>query len=204
MLFSCYWYSVRQLCSSAPRRYVCPSDYTHWLRTNGVNTNGAAAKIIHLTDWGKKVRPGTFEKIPSRLTGVPHLSLYIYIYIYIKAQVDDSSLYARLLNAPMHYLSLYAIYRSLCQKARNSQRPCYIVLTPFVPFRRPISRFFAFRVNYCYAFFFLKNAIFMFSFRRPVVQAGDLERRDHGRGHVPEVGHGELVAFESLSLSLYI
>ena len=25
-----------------------------WLRTNGVNTNGAAAKVIFLTDWGKR------------------------------------------------------------------------------------------------------------------------------------------------------
>ena len=34
-----------------------------WLRTNGVNTNGAAAnKKLILTDWGK-VRPGTFGKI---------------------------------------------------------------------------------------------------------------------------------------------
>ena len=35
------------------------------------------------------------------------LSLYA---IYLKAQVDDSSLYTRLLNTPMHDLSLYAIY----------------------------------------------------------------------------------------------
>ena len=25
-----------------------------WLRTNGVNTNGAAAKVMILTDWGKR------------------------------------------------------------------------------------------------------------------------------------------------------
>ena len=33
-----------------------------WLRTNGVNTNGAAAKVIILTDWGEKVHPGTSGK----------------------------------------------------------------------------------------------------------------------------------------------
>ena len=25
-----------------------------WSRTNGVNTNGAAAKVMNLTDWGKR------------------------------------------------------------------------------------------------------------------------------------------------------
>ena len=33
-----------------------------WLRTNGVNTNGAAAKVINFDRLGKKVRPGTFGK----------------------------------------------------------------------------------------------------------------------------------------------
>ena len=28
-----------------------------WLRTNGVNTNGAAAKVMILTDWGKRYAP---------------------------------------------------------------------------------------------------------------------------------------------------
>ena len=32
------------------------------LRTNGVNTNGAAAKVTHFDRLGKKVRPGTFGK----------------------------------------------------------------------------------------------------------------------------------------------
>ena len=32
-----------------------------WLRTDGVNTNGAAAKVIMFDRLGKKVRPGTFE-----------------------------------------------------------------------------------------------------------------------------------------------
>ena len=31
-----------------------------WLRTNGVNTNGAAAKVMNFDRLGKKVRPGTF------------------------------------------------------------------------------------------------------------------------------------------------
>ena len=34
-----------------------------WLRTNGVNTNGAAAKVINLDRLAKRVRPGTFGKI---------------------------------------------------------------------------------------------------------------------------------------------
>ena len=33
------------------------------LRTNGVNTNGAAAKVMNLDRLGKKVRPGTFGNI---------------------------------------------------------------------------------------------------------------------------------------------
>ena len=34
-----------------------------WLRTNGVNTNGAAAKVRLFDILGKKVRPGTLGKI---------------------------------------------------------------------------------------------------------------------------------------------
>ena len=34
-----------------------------WLRTNGLNTNGAAAKIMNFDRLGKNVRPGTFGKI---------------------------------------------------------------------------------------------------------------------------------------------
>ena len=34
-----------------------------WLRTIGVNTNGAAAKVMNFDRLGKKVRPGTFGKI---------------------------------------------------------------------------------------------------------------------------------------------
>ena len=33
------------------------------LRTNGVNTNGAAAKVMNSDRLGKRVRPGTFGKI---------------------------------------------------------------------------------------------------------------------------------------------
>ena len=31
--------------------------------SNGVDTNGAAAKVIFFDRWGKKVRPGTLGKI---------------------------------------------------------------------------------------------------------------------------------------------
>ena len=34
-----------------------------WLRTNGVNTNGAAAKVMNFDRLGKKVRHGYFGKI---------------------------------------------------------------------------------------------------------------------------------------------
>ena len=34
-----------------------------WLRTNGVNTNGAAAKVMNFDRLGEQVRPGTFGKI---------------------------------------------------------------------------------------------------------------------------------------------
>ena len=43
-----------------------------WLRTNGVNTNGAAATVMNFDRLGKNIRPGTFGKIKViRLTGVP-------------------------------------------------------------------------------------------------------------------------------------
>ena len=34
-----------------------------WLRTNGVGTNGAAAKVMNSDRLGKKVRPGTSGNI---------------------------------------------------------------------------------------------------------------------------------------------
>ena len=34
-----------------------------WLRTNGVNTNEAAAKIVIFDRLGEKLHPGTFGKI---------------------------------------------------------------------------------------------------------------------------------------------
>ena len=42
----------------------------NWLRTNGVNTNVAAAKVMIFDRLGEKVRPGTFGKIK----GVPKKS----------------------------------------------------------------------------------------------------------------------------------
>ena len=36
---------------------------TCWLRTNGVNTNGATAKVTNFDGLGKEVRPGTFGNI---------------------------------------------------------------------------------------------------------------------------------------------
>ena len=42
-----------------------------WLRTNGVSTNGVAAKVTSFDRLGEKVRPGTFGEDKLRLTGVP-------------------------------------------------------------------------------------------------------------------------------------
>ena len=47
-----------------------------WLRTNGVDTNQAAAKVVlFFVRLGEKVRPGTYGKIQVGLTGVPKKSL---------------------------------------------------------------------------------------------------------------------------------
>ena len=43
------------------RRRVAPDE--PWLRTNGVNTNGAAAKVMVLDRLWKKIFFGTFGKI---------------------------------------------------------------------------------------------------------------------------------------------
>ena len=42
---------------------TCTWGQTFWLRTTGVNTNGAVAKVINYDRLGKKVRPGTPWKI---------------------------------------------------------------------------------------------------------------------------------------------
>ena len=46
-----------------------------WLRTNGVNTNGAAAEVIFFDRLGAKGTPWHFWEDKSRLTGVPKKSL---------------------------------------------------------------------------------------------------------------------------------
>ena len=89
--------------------YVCIYIYIYvyiereMSRTNGVNTNGAAAKVNNIDRLGETVRPGALGNITSRSTRIPQtslchvvivclnkyhtrisLSLYIYIYtIYI-------------------------------------------------------------------------------------------------------------------------
>ena len=45
------------------RRQAAAKTTPAWLRTNGVNTNGAAANGFNFDRWGTKVRPGTFGKI---------------------------------------------------------------------------------------------------------------------------------------------
>ena len=57
---------------SAPAdRPLCEPPARSWLRTNGVNTNGAAAKVMNFDRLRKKVRPGTLGGDKSGLTGVP-------------------------------------------------------------------------------------------------------------------------------------
>ena len=48
-------------CCVLPRRVLGRGGA--WLRTNGVNTNGAAAKAMDFDGLGNKVRSGTFGKI---------------------------------------------------------------------------------------------------------------------------------------------
>ena len=54
---------------------LAPGDLRrHWLRTNGVNTNGAAAKaakVINFDRLGKTGTPRHFWEYKSGLTGVP-------------------------------------------------------------------------------------------------------------------------------------
>ena len=43
----------------------CPAGRGPWLRTDGVNTNGAAAKVTNYGTLETKVRPGTSGKIKA-------------------------------------------------------------------------------------------------------------------------------------------
>ena len=47
----------------------------HWLRTDGVNTNRDAAKVVDFDGLGTKGTPWHFLEDKSRLTGVPKKSL---------------------------------------------------------------------------------------------------------------------------------
>ena len=51
--------SDRASCHATQRR----AGLAFWLRTNGVNTTGVAAKVMNSDRLGKKVRPGTFGNI---------------------------------------------------------------------------------------------------------------------------------------------
>ena len=46
---------------SPVKNYI--ESWKNWLRTNGVNTDGAAAKVMNFISLGKKVRPSTFGKL---------------------------------------------------------------------------------------------------------------------------------------------
>ena len=43
--------------------YIYIYTHRHWLWTNGVNTSGAAAKVMNFVRLGNKERPGTFWNI---------------------------------------------------------------------------------------------------------------------------------------------
>ena len=51
------------LIHSSPSMTILYDSYVVWLRTNGVNANGAAAKVMNFDRLRKKVHPGTFGKI---------------------------------------------------------------------------------------------------------------------------------------------
>ena len=51
------------LARGAVRAWRLPLWRASWLRTHGVNANGAAARVVNFDGLGKKVRPGTFGKI---------------------------------------------------------------------------------------------------------------------------------------------
>ena len=59
--------------------YIYIYIYTHinkgWLRTNGVNTNGAAAKVMNFDRSGKRYALALSGRYKSRLMGVPKRSL---------------------------------------------------------------------------------------------------------------------------------
>ena len=61
----CIWLIARSDLLQLQASHDCPKHHLgmSWLRTNGVNTNGAAAKGMSFNRLGKKVRPGTFGKI---------------------------------------------------------------------------------------------------------------------------------------------
>ena len=53
-----------RICFSSATRYLSAGCAERiWLRTNGVRTNGAAAKVRNFDRWGKKVHFVTFGKI---------------------------------------------------------------------------------------------------------------------------------------------
>ena len=58
-----------------PTRTHVRGEGASWLRTNGVNTSGPAAKVINFVRLRKKVRPWHFWEDNSRLTGLPKKSL---------------------------------------------------------------------------------------------------------------------------------
>ena len=68
--------------ASSVKRAVPPEDRRHqrhgvvlWLRTNRINTHGAAAKVMNFERFGEKGKPWHFFGGKSRLTGVPKKSL---------------------------------------------------------------------------------------------------------------------------------
>ena len=63
LYYSISYYTVFEYTIVATIYYSYHNVRRLWLRTNGVNTNGAAAEVMDFDRLGKKVRPGASGKI---------------------------------------------------------------------------------------------------------------------------------------------
>ena len=85
--------------------YIYIYMYTYvvaWLRTNGINTNGASAKVMSFDRLGKKV----------------HIYIYIYIYIYITHTCMHLYMYTYM---PWHFWEAKSMLTGLPRKSPCKQ-----------------------------------------------------------------------------------
>ena len=126
-----------------------------WLRTSGVNTNGAAAKVMDFDRLGKKVCPGTFGKIQVGQRECPKSpSVKKHEICSDPISADPMCPFPRPVHAipsvlytVSHHIShhvchiRYIAYRSTCIISLITQHTNRnISLSPFVPFRGPRRR----------------------------------------------------------------